>query len=208
MILKTRHVRRTQTYSIVPVGTRVYTARNIHTTKKIVVGFLGMLKTNQGLDLIINSAPLLKKKFPGVRIDIIGSGPEEEFFLERAKPHNDIIRFYGFIKNDDDVMRIVRSWAIGLAPYVPGASNESYWGDPSKIKTYLGAGIPVITTNVSYFTSEITKNHAGIVIPYSADSLIGALRIILKERTGFANHAHALGKKFKYERLYPDLFRF
>ena len=208
MILKTRHVGHSQKYSIVPVGTRVYAARKIRPTQKITVGFLGMLKTNQGLDLIIDSAPLLKQKFPGVRIDIIGSGPEEEFFLEKTKPYNDMIRFYGFIKNDDDVMRIVRRWAIGLAPYVLGASNESYWGDPSKIKTYLGAGIPVITTNVSYFTSEIIQNRAGIVIPYTTNDLVRAVRTILKDPTGYAFRAHALGKAYAYEKLYPNLFLF
>lgn len=190
---------------IVPIGSPI----NIRTKKKnrtLIIGFLGMLKETQGIDLLLDTAEEIFEEFPKAKIEIIGSGPEEQRFKLKVKKFKDRIQFLGFIKKDDEVENVVNRWSIGIATYLPSKSNESYWGDPSKIKTYFGNGVPVITTNVSYFTSEIRKYKAGIIIQYKKDELIKGIKEIITSLPSYRRNALELAKKYDYKELYPKLF--
>jgi|SRR6185369_400282 len=191
---------------IVPVGTNVKKIF-FHKKKKIIVGFLGMLKASQGIDMMINSLPELIKKFPKLQLEIIGSGPEEHRFKQKTRKYHKNVTFHGFIENQNDIEKITKRWAIGLALYTPEKSNESYWGDPSKIKVYISNGIPVITTNVSYFASEIKKKKAGIVVPHNKPEIFSqAVQSIIKAQKTYQKNALSLAKKYQYTKIYPKLF--
>jgi glycosyltransferase involved in cell wall biosynthesis len=192
---------------IIPIGTNV---RNIKISqrKKLIIGFMGMLKFPQGVDMIIDCLPELIKQIPNVHIEIIGSGPEEHRLKMKARKHHKSITFYGFKENQNEIEKIIRRWSIGTATYVPAESNESYWGDPSKIKVYLSQAVPVITTNVSYFAFELKKARAGIIVPYGdTQSFIIAIKDILKKKTMYQKNALTLAQKYHYKKIYPELFK-
>lgn len=192
--------------TIIPVGTRIKKIRN--SRKKVIIGFLGMLKSTQGIDLLLDSLPDIFLKFSDVKIEFIGSGPEEERMRIKAQKFKKNVKFFGFIVKDSEVEKIMKNWTIGIATYIPVSSNESYWGDPSKIKTYLGLSIPVITTNVSYFSEEIEKYKAGLIINYNQKELLKAIDFILKNKIVFQNNAYKLAKQYDYKLIYPKLFDF
>jgi len=56
--------------------------------------------------------------------------------------------------------------AVAVALYERGdlESNFTYYADPGKIKDYLGAGLPVMLSNVPPNAREIEKAGCGIVI--------------------------------------------
>ncbi len=192
---------------IVPLGTNVQKI-TIRDRKKIVIGFLGMLKASQGVDMLIESFPEIIKKVPHVRIEIIGSGPEEERLKEKAKNYAQHIIFHGFIENQDEIEKITKRWAIGTALYTPEKSNESYWGDPSKIKIYISLGIPVVTTNVSHFSAEITKAKAGKVVMHGdRKAFAKGVKDILNEHASYQKRALTLARKYHYEKIYPEIFK-
>lgn len=192
--------------AIVPIGTKIKIVRNKR--KKIIIGFLGMLKSHQGIELVLDNLNYIFSKFPKLKIEIIGSGPEEQRIKKKAAKYKKNVKFYGFIEKDNQVEKIMKNWSIGIATYIPISSNESYWGDPSKIKTYLSLGIPVITTNVSYFSKEIKKNKAGIIIDYNKESLLKSIDDILKNKVDYQKNAYNLAKKYDYNILYKKLFDF
>jgi len=166
-----------------------------------------MLKETQGIDMLVDSMSVILKKFPKLQLEVIGSGPDEMRIKKKAKKYRDNVVFHGFIENQDDIEKVIKKWLIGIALYIPDKSNESYWGDPSKIKVYISNGIPVITTNVSYFTKELTKAEAGIVIPYNnKTSLVDAITRILKRRKTYQKNALQLATKYNYKKIYPKLF--
>ena len=192
---------------IVPIATEIKNARPIK-KPAYILGFLGMLKWPQGLDMIFDNFEKLSKAIPNIKLEIIGSGPEEDRFKMRAKQWKNQVRFYGFIEHERRMERIIRRWSIGLAPYVPSVSNESYWGDPSKIKMYLSLGIPVITTDVSYMSDVIKKARAGIIVDYDkGEEFIHAVKAILKKRSLFQKNAHNLAKTYNYRKFYPRLLK-
>lgn len=193
-------------YPIIPIGTNPV-SNNLKLSENIIIGHLGMLKRSQGLDLLFDSLKILQKLFPKIKVEIIGSGPEENHFRKRAKKFANIIKFHGYIEKDDDVDKIMRKWSVGIATYAPIPWSEHYWTDPSKIKAYINQGLPVITTNVPKFAQEIENSKAGIVIDYNSDQeFVNAVVKIIKNKKDFANNALRLAEKYNYKKLYPKLF--
>lgn len=192
-------------YSTIPIGTNP--TNNSILNKNIIIGHLGMLKQTQGLDLLFDNLKTLQEIYPKLKVEIIGSGPEENHFRARAKKFSKTIKFYGYVQNDDHVDRIIKNWTIGIATYAPLKWSEHYWTDPSKIKAYLNQAIPVITTNVPEFAQEIKSHKAGIVINYFKNQeFIEAIRKIIKNRKYFSKNAINLAKKYNYKTLYPKIF--
>lgn len=192
-------------YQIIPIGTNP--CNKLTKKGKIIIGHMGMLKKGQGLDLLFDNLKTLLKLFPQLRVEIIGSGPEENHFKARAKKFAKIVKFYGYVEKDDDVDRIMKNWSMGIATYAPIKWSEHYWTDPSKIKAYLNQGIPVITTNVPEFAEEVALTKAGIIVDYYKNQeFIGAVKSIIKNREIFSKNALHLAEKYNYRKLYPKIF--
>ncbi len=190
-------------YPIVPIGTNI---GSISFAKKHIIGHLGVLKRSQGLDLLFDNLETLTRRIPDLKIEIIGSGPDENHFKSRVKSSQQV-KFFGFVKNDNSVEKIIRNWSLGVATYIPDTSNAAYWTDPSKIKAYISQGVPVITTSITPFSQEIKKSGAGAVIDYfDRQQFINAVITILKKQKQFKQRAFLLAQEYFYQKLYPKLF--
>ena len=195
-------------YLIIPIGTNLNYGSNRLTSKKVKLGFIGVVKKSQGLDLLFDSADLLQKNFPGITLEVIGSGPDEEYFKERSRRSPIITRFYGLV-GEKEICKILSRCTIGVAPYVPDESNVSYYGDPAKVKIYLGLGLPTIITNVFEFSKELSKERAGIVINYyKPEQLVIAIKKVLSYYANFSKNARELSQKYYYKTLYSKMFDF
>ncbi len=192
-------------YPIVPIGTN---PRKTFFYKKTVIGHIGVLKKSQGLDLLFNNLAEISKNVSNLKVEILGSGPDEQYFKLRAKRFSNV-KFYGFIEEDDQVDQIIKNWSIGLATYIPEKSNGAYWTDPSKIKLYISQGVPVIATEITGFADEIRKNKAGIVIDYyDAKGFTNAILNIIKNKNTFIKNSYDLSIKYNYRKIYKQLFNF
>ena len=195
-------------YLIIPIGTNLNYGSNRLTSKKVKLGFIGVVKKSQGLDLLFDSADLLQKNFPGITLEVIGSGPDEEYFKERSRRAHIITRFHG-LTSEKEMYKILSHCTIGIAPYVPDESNVSYYTDPAKVKIYLGSGLPIIITNVLEFSKELSKWRAGIVIDYyKPEQLVAAIRKVLSDYNNFSKNARKLGQKYYYKVIYSKMFDF
>ncbi len=192
-------------YPVIPIGTDPIKSPSVKRGK--IIGFLGMLKTSGGLDLLFDNLPTLSRIFPDLKIEIIGSGPEETHFRARARKWNNIVKFWGFIEKSDEVDKIMRRWSVGLATYLPVSYNESYWTDPSKIKAYVSQSVPVVTTDVPYLAREIQKFKAGIVIEYNnSQQFIKAIDTLLRQKIRYSEQALRLAKQYEYRKIYKKFF--
>ncbi len=192
-----------KSYTIVPIGTN---PDKIVKSREKIIGHLGVLKRNQGLDLLFDTLPTILEREPKLRVEIIGSGPDEAYFKSRAK-RIPAVTFYGFIKDEDKVDTLMRRWSAGIATYSPDESSPHYWTDPSKLKAYISQGVPAITTNVSPFSQEIKDAKAGIVIDYKKPSqFINAVLKLCQDSILYKENAHVLAKKYHYQDLYAKLF--
>lgn len=194
-----------QKYEIIPIATD---PKRCKIKKPEIIGHLGVLKKNQGLGYVFDSLRPLSPTKQTFKLEIIGSGPDEEYFKNRAKEFGDLVTFYGFVKDENKLQKIVSNWRVGLALYMPGEKNVSYWTDPSKIKYYLSQGVPTITTNVVSFAKEITSHNAGIIVPYgNKKALIVAIKTMINNYKKYGNNAYEVAKKYNYKTLYPRFFK-
>ncbi len=192
-------------YLVVPIGTNPTKTR---VNRKNIIGHFGVLKRFQGLDLLFDNLDSLSDKIPNLKVEIIGSGPDEKYFRQRAKKFP-MVKFYGYIKEDNLIDNIIRHWNVGLAAYIPDTSSPAYWTDPAKIKAYISQGLPVITTSITPFSVEIKKSGAGVIVDYfDPQEFVDGVFTILQSQKKFRNKAYELSKKYYYKDMYPRLFYF
>lgn len=195
-------------YPIVPIGTdkRPYVSKK--NIQNIIFGFIGVLKKSQGLGIVFDNADMLLKEFGNIGYEIVGSGPDEDYFKEKAKISNIHAKFYGHLEGES-FNDVLRKCTIGIATYIPDVSNVSHYGDPGKIKRYLTLGIPVITTDILEISEEIEESGAGAIIDYNNPStLVDAVKKILERYSLYSKNAHKLSQKFYYRKIYPHMFSF
>lgn len=191
---------------IIPIGTSIINV-NIKKKKTPIIGYLGVIKKTQGLDILFDALPALINEYPKLEVEIIGSGPEEKSLNKRSKSFGNRIKFYGYLETLSEIQDAMTRWSIGVATYIPMPDNPAYFTDPSKIKTYLSAAVPVIATSVTPFSKEILQSKAGTVIDYSKEELIEAIRKILNSQATYSKDALKLAKKYNYRKIYKRFFK-
>ena len=194
-------------YQIVPIGTKVEKTFKKNTTQ-LSLCFIGVVKKSQGLDLFFDNIKMIRNKFPGLSLHIIGDGPDLSYYKKRASRSGVNVKFYGLLNiTDPMVLKVFSESNIGFAPYKPEAGNVSYYGDPSKIKMYISFGLPVVTTDVFYFSSELKDSGAGIIVSYEEPhSLLNAFSEIINNYEKFQNDSYKLARKYEYKKMYHKLF--
>lgn len=196
-------------YLIVPIAMGHILPVRQKKLSKIKIGFIGVLKKSQGLDMLFDCSDKLFNEFgKKISFEIIGSGPDEKYFKQRARTSPVKCNFYGLV-SDKEFKNILYNCTLGIAPYTPEDSNVSRYGDPGKVKRYLELNLPSITTNVFEFSHELKKRNAGIVVKYNtASDLISAIKRIQKKYDYYVKNVINLHKDLRYVEIYRKMFYF
>lgn len=193
-------------YQIVPIGTERLEAYHGNRQKRIVFGFIGVLKKSHGLDVIFDHADKIIAHYPRARLEVIGSGPDEDYFAARARTSPLPTTFHGFL-DEESVNDVLQQCTIGIATYLPDKSNVSHYGDPGKIKRYLSHGMPVITTHVLEFSQGVSDAQAGIIVDYvDPQDFVKAVDSIMSRYDRYSRNALKLSNKYYYRDIYPAMF--
>lgn len=197
---------------IVPIGiwNDKIKKRSFAAVKKKHVLFMGHLLKKQGVQMVIEALPLIKKKIPAILLLIIGSGEYEYTLKEqvkRMKLEKQVI-FTGWIGDRKVIDTIISESAIAIATYMPEKErlyNFTYYADPTKIKDYLGAGLPIILTNISYNAKTIAKMKCGILVNYDKTEIAGAILSLLNNEDklkAYRKNAELYAKEFEWKRIF------
>lgn len=187
----------------VPDGTDLIKQVPFGKRNRYEIVFVGHLKEDMGLELLIESFPEIEKKIPGIKITIIGSGYMEKKLKELAKGSN--IEFKGFIGDLSDVYKIITKAVIGLAIYNENGMME--FTDPAKVKLYLSAGLPVIVTRTPQIAPEIKNKKCGITIAYNKKEIKNAIVRLLKNEEllrRYSDNALVLSKKYLWSNIFKE----
>lgn len=202
-------IKKNQTCTIIPIGTGdVYPIKRKN-LKKIRLGFIGVLKKSQGLDMLLDSSKVLSKHFRNLTFDIIGFGPDSAYFKKRVKNYRNIkYNFYGLV-SENKFRHILYNATIGIAPYMPGDDTVSKYTDPGKPKRYLEFNLPIITTDVIEISKELEKSGCGEIIKYGDyEGLANAIKKIINNYDTYVHNVINLHNKYYYKKIYPALFNF
>lgn len=149
--------------------------------KKIV--YRGTLLSFMGVDLAIKAMPLILKKIPDLKFEIVGTGEEEKKLKDltnRLGVSKNVI-FHGFVEGRENMEKVLSDGALGMATFNTDILDEKVQNsDPGKIKDYMLLGMPVITTDTFPDSKKIVEARCGLVVPYKAEDLAEDVIKLLK----------------------------
>lgn len=167
--------------------------------------YTGHLVPRQGVTTLLRAVALL----PDVTLDITGRGPEEPALRALAAELGlgDRVRFLGFLPDLRDVERVLAGAAVAAAPYATDPDSFSRFADPSKIRSYAAAGLPVVMTDVPPNARELEREAGAEVVPFDAQAIAAAIdRILASPEEWKRRRAAALGysQGFDWGRIVTD----
>lgn len=146
--------------------------------------FMGTLGVENGPDLAIQALPFIRRRFPKATLHLVGGGEDMKRLRSLAKTLHlgDAVVFHGFIADREKVSRTIRKFAIALAPYlfIPGSAR--LYGDATKIRAYLAAGLPTITTSVPPLGAVVAKAGAAVIVNDTASDVAQAVIQLLANK--------------------------
>jgi len=145
--------------------------------------FVGHLLEKQGVQLVLRALPLVRERRPEAHLVVVGDGPHRSALesLAHELELDEAVEFTGYVENHADVEELIGRSAVGLAPYNPAIASFTAFADPGKIKNYLAAGVPVVTTSVVHNATELERVGAGVVVAYDHVALAAELESMLAD---------------------------
>lgn len=197
---------------VVPIGIWINRInRNLLVQDKNTIMYAGGLSPHQGIQLMIDALPLVIKKIPDVTFKIIGMGEYTDTLLKQVADlqlSNHVV-FLGYMEKHEEVEAIVSKGSVSVALYDEHFAKWSYYADPSKIKTYLACGLPVITTSLTHMAKFIEEKNCGIVVSYTKEEVADAVVTILQNdslRKEYRKNALDCAKEFDWSKIYTRAF--
>jgi glycosyltransferase involved in cell wall biosynthesis len=157
------------------------------------VVFIGHLVERMGGDTVIEAAAQLAARNVEVRVDIAGRGPLEDELRAMAaqKGVADRVTFHGFISDHRQLEALLAEAAVALAPYSTRVESFTRFADPSKLKSYVAAGLPILVTDVPPNAAELERDGGAEIVPDDPGEFAAAIERLLSDRTAWAARREA-----------------
>lgn len=174
--------------------------------------YAGHILKKQGLDLVLESLPELKKQVKGLKFLILGTGEHLPQLKKKAKKLNidRIVEFKGYIEDHAELEKLITKCALAVATYIPEKSSVTFYSEAGKPKLYLGCGLPVVITKVPTVAKLIDEKGAGIAIDYDKKQFVEAVLKILKKKKIYEEYkqkATRLGLQFDWSEIFEKAFK-
>ena len=205
--------RKAAEYTIVPQGVWYSRIKRLPFGKieKHTLVFMGHILEKQGIQYVLSAMPQIIKEIPDFKFLVIGSGEYLNELKNKVKELNieDYVEFTGYVENHRGVENMIAKSALAIALYEKGDKGRdlAYYADPGKIKVYLGAGTPVLLTDVSFNAREIEKSKCGVIVGYDKNQVASAVVELMKDerklkqyRENAANYA----KQFDWNLIFEE----
>lgn len=149
-------------------------------TDRLKLIFVGNVFADRGLRVVLDALPTILDAVPSTLLVVVGDGRE----LPRLKEHaqeaklDGAVRFLGW-RHHDTHAAYLRHAHIGLLPFLDTEHIRITLAN--KLFDYMGAGLPVVATDVPSMRRVIDASQCGILVPPSdaeglAREVIGLLR--------------------------------
>lgn len=127
----------------------------------VTLFYAGGINIHRGLQIIIQSLPLILREKPNVILNIIGSG---SYTTTLKKMVNDLnlknhVKFLGW-KSLEEISKHLAQSDIALIPHLK--SEQTDCSSPNKIYQYIYAKKPILTSNCNSLVRIIKETKSGI----------------------------------------------
>lgn len=123
-----------------------------------------------------------------IPLHIVGSLDPHYFLSKIQHLAPPLTTFHGF-KELDELPEIAAKCFCGWAVYEQTSGDGfEFYGFPAKYLRYLSLGLPILTTDVSEFSREISRRGLGMVVDPAFGELDTALTVLRDNDQSFSNH--------------------
>lgn len=163
--------------------------------------FVGRLVEKKGVSVLLNAFARLREDLPGVRLDIVGEGPERaalEKQLTRLNLVNEV-RLLGALPQEQLPEQLRRATAL-IMPSIEARSGDQEGFGLVQVEA-MGCGCPVISSDLPAVRDVIEHGRTGILVPpHDVDALSGAIRELLTQ-PAFRTRLATTARQFVCERF-------
>ena len=176
--------------------------------KRKRVIFLGHLVPRQGVGRLVEAFRLLAARGVEFEGEIAGRGPlEDELRSSVAEGGLDgRVRFVGFLSDHRDVEAFVAAGSVAVAPYDTEVESFTRYADPSKLRSYTAAGLPIVLTDVPPNAHELAAEAGAEVVPFTVEGLAAGIeRALASPEEWHRRRRQALeySQRFSWEVIVP-----
>jgi len=151
---------------------------------KDYVCFVGNLAAWQGVEYLIQAAPLILSKCPNVNFLIVGDGIMKDKWMKLAKNSGSFDKFIftGSIPHER-IPLYINSSNVCVAPFIV-SRNAKIGLSALKMYEYLACGKPVVASDIQGVGDLLRKSNGGIaVIPEKSSNLAeGIIKLLRNEQ--------------------------
>jgi len=128
-----------------------------------VVGFTGSLKMWHGVDTLLHAFRRLRTKEPRAHLLICGDGPKRGWIdgFVAGADLQDAITLAGWVAHAD-LPALIARMDVTTAPY---PASDSHYFSPLKLYEYLGAGRPVVASDIGQTAEILAGSEAALLLP-------------------------------------------
>jgi glycosyltransferase involved in cell wall biosynthesis len=169
---------------MIPLGinTKKFVFKPVSQRNRYSLVYCGVISRYHMLDLLFEVIRELKNDFPNIKLNMIGSGPDEMYFKELSKDMNleENILFYGFLEEGDVLTSIMVDNILGIALY---RDEENYmkYTEPAKVKYYLMFGLPVIVSKVPPIAVELDEKKVCFAVSNDKEEIVYLIKKFIQD---------------------------
>ena len=156
-----------------------------HASQQRRIVFLGHLVDRMGLDVLLLACKILRSRNIPFQLDIIGSGPLSAWLQSQIEVDSleECVSLKGFVADHAQLASLLATASVGVAPYAPDSDSFTRFADPGKLKDYLGAGLPILLTDVPPNAAELAQHGGAEIVGHDADSIADAIQKLLEDES-------------------------
>lgn len=144
------------------------------------IGFIGSFLAYQGVDTLIEAAPLVLEKIPHARFLLVGDGPMREEWEKtiQIKGLQNHFIFTGHVPYRQ-VPTYIGAMDVCVAPH----HRETNQASPVKLFDYMASGRPIVASDIDVVREIIADSGCAILTaPDKSEDLAGGILSLLEDR--------------------------
>lgn len=178
------------------------------------IGFAGHLLEKQGVQKVIEALAIVKDAFPEIKFIVIGGGEylnQLKKLTKQLKLERNVI-FTGWINNQEKIRKLLSACSLAVATYSTKGSastNFTYYADPTKLKTYLACGLPIVMTNISYNAHEFESKGCANLVKYNTLDIANGILSYLQDKQALVKaqrRAIEIAKDYGWDKIFTQAF--
>jgi glycosyltransferase involved in cell wall biosynthesis len=122
-----------------------------------VIGAVGVLRAQKALHVVLHALVTLRERWPGIRLLIVGDGPERAG-LEALAAELGVTEVVAFLGHRGDVPDVLRALDVAV-------SCSDFEGSPLAVMEYMDAALPIVATAVGGVPDLIESGVHGLLVP-------------------------------------------